>query len=318
MPRLLLLDAGGTISSARTASGALGAGSGLALPGPWSGLAVRRVYRGLSEQMSLADAQAVVAAALAAAEEADVDGIVVAHGTDTLEETAFLADLVWRSPKPLVFTGAQRAPEAQDFDGFDNLALALALAEDRRAQGRGVWIAFGGRLLPAAGAFKRDTADLAAFDHRAGRAQDLTTLALTADRRPAPLGELKLDGSVETLAAGLGSSTRLLDAAVASGARGLVLQALGRGNVSDAMVEAAARAAAAGCVLMATSRCPYGAAAPDYESGRALWEAGVVFAGALGPPQARILLSALLGLDEDPAAVRQAARDWIATSQHAG
>ncbi|WP_333587542.1 asparaginase [Phenylobacterium sp.] len=312
MPALLLLDAGGTISSARTASGALGAGQGLALPGPFADLPVRQAYRGLSEQMTLADAQAVVQAAVDAARESDVAGVVVAHGTDTLEETAFLADLVWNTPKPLVFTGAQRAPGAADFDGLDNLSLALALAGDGRAQGSGVWIAFGGRILPAAGGFKRHTAELAGFDHRQGLAGDLARLSGPPPSRPAPLTTLRLDETVETLAVGLGSSTRLLDAAVASGARGLVLQALGRGNVSDALVSAAAQAAGAGCVLMATSRCPYGEAAPDYESGRALWEAGVVFAGALGPPQARILLSALLGQNDDAAQVRQAARDWIA------
>ncbi|HMO43061.1 MAG TPA: asparaginase domain-containing protein, partial [Phenylobacterium sp.] len=85
MPALLLLDAGGTISSARTASGALGAGRGLALPGPFADLPVRQVYRGLSEQMTLADAKAVVQAAVDAAQEPDVAGVVVAHGTDTLE-----------------------------------------------------------------------------------------------------------------------------------------------------------------------------------------------------------------------------------------
>ena len=150
MSQVLVLDAGGTISSQADARGVLGGGQGLSLSADVGDvrLSLRQVHAGLSDELSLADAAAIVRAAQAAAADAadDLAGIVVAHGTDTMEETAFLADLVWTSPLPLVFTGAQRAPVHPEFDGRANLTNAVALAVNPAARDRGVLLAFGAML----------------------------------------------------------------------------------------------------------------------------------------------------------------------------
>ncbi len=318
MSQVLVLDAGGTISSQADARGVLGGGQGLSL-GAGAGdvrLSLRQVHSGLSDELSLADAAAIVRAAQAAAADAadDLAGIVVAHGTDTMEETAFLADLVWTSPRPLVFTGAQRAPAHPEFDGARNLADAVALAAGPAARGRGVLLAFGGRVMPARHAVKAHTSALTGFADRdqAGDAGGVLARLPRLEDRPAPLPDLRLDPSVEILAASLGSGGGLIEAAVAQGARGLVLQALGRGNASPPVVAAVGRACAAGVVVLVASRCPFGQVAPDYASGARLAEAGAIFSDDLGASQARILASAILGLEDSGDAAAARIRAWLA------
>ncbi|WP_300574840.1 asparaginase domain-containing protein [Phenylobacterium sp.] len=318
MSQVLVLDAGGTISSQADARGVLGGGQGLSLSADIGDvrLSLRQVHAGLSDELSLADAAAIVRAAQAAAADAadDLAGIVVAHGTDTMEETAFLADLVWTSPRPLVFTGAQRAPAHAEFDGARNLTNAVALAVNPAARDRGVLLAFGGRILPARHAFKAHTSELAGFADRqgdAGASGDVLARLPRLQDRPAPLPDLRLDPSVEILAASLGSGGGLIDAAVAQGARGLVLQALGRGNASPPVVAAVGRACAAGVVVVVASRCPFGQVAPDYASGARLADAGAIFSDDLGASQARILLSAVLGLEPTGEAAAARIRAWL-------
>lgn len=318
MSHVLVLDAGGTISSRADARGVLSGGQGLAL-GAGAGdvrLSLQQVHAGLSDELSLADAAAIVRAAQAAADGAgDLAGIVVAHGTDTMEETAFLADLVWTSPLPLVFTGAQRAPVHPQFDGAQNLTDAVALAADPAARDRGVLLAFGGRVMPARHAVKAHTSALTGFEDRqgdAGRPDDVVARLPRLQDRPAALSELRLEPSVEILAASLGSGGGLIDAAIAQGARGIVLQALGRGNASPPVVAAVGRACAAGIVVLVASRCPFGHVAPDYASGARLADAGAIFSDDLGASQARLLLSAMLGLETSGEAAAARIRTWLA------
>jgi L-asparaginase len=318
MSQVLVLDAGGTISSRADARGVLSGGEGLALATGAGNvrLSLRQVHAGLSDELSLDDAAALVRAAQAAAEGADdLAGIVVAHGTDTMEETAFLADLIWTSPLPLVFTGAQRAPAHPAFDGARNLTDAVALAADPAARDRGVLLAFGGRVMPARYAFKAHTSELAGFADRQGDAGDSEKVLAGLPRlqdRPAPLPDLRLDPTVEILAASLGSGGGLIDAATAQGTRGIVLQALGRGNASPAVVAAISRACAAGVVVLVASRCPFGRVAPDYASGARLADAGAIFSDDLGASQARMLLSAMLGLEASGDAAAARIRAWLA------
>jgi L-asparaginase len=315
MRHVLVLDAGGTISSAPAANGALDGGRGLvgALGVQAADLRIRPVYAGLSEEMSLAQAGEIVAAALTAAATPQVAGIVVAHGTDTMEETAFLADLHWTSRKPLVFTGAQRSPDQPDFDGLDNLRDALAIAESPQADGLGAWIVFGGRVLPARGAFKRHTAALTGFAHRMGRGVALGQ-PLPNFPRPAPLPAGPCEENVDLIGLGLGVGGRLIDAAVAGGCRGLVLEGLGRGNAGPMVAQAVRRAIAAGVVVAVASRCAEGGVSPDYASGRRLADEGAVFCDELGPSQARILLARMLALHETPEPAIAAIRNWLAAA----
>ena len=318
MTHLVLLNAGGTISAEAAADGVLhGAAdpSGLAQGLPASAWPVREigVYRGLSEDMGFDDVLRLLDAIRAAVADPQVRGVVVAHGTDTLEESAFLADLALEGATPVVFTGAQRAPRAMGFDGRVNLTDALAVAGAESARGLGGVIVFAGRILAARQARKRRTTALDAFEASGGDLGRVAAGQVRLSARPvrSPSLEVRgLDPSVEIVTAGLGASGRALDALADSGARGLVLQALGRGNVGAPLVEAAIRAVTRGCVVVVVSRSDEGGVAPEYEAGRRLADAGVHFCSGLDAAKARLALAALLACGVTPTDMGEALRRY--------
>jgi L-asparaginase len=320
MGHIVLLDAGGTISSRPDAEGALAgswADDRLASVIPRGGAAVksRRVHSGLSEEMSLAEMTAIVGAVLEAQADPAVDGVVVAHGTDIMEEVAFLADLVVESGKPVVFTGAQKAAGRGRFDGSRNLRDAVSAAASPVMAGAGVAIAFAGRLIPARQAVKSHTSDPRAFrarDGREGKVMGRTVVPPPVVARAQRLPLATPCGSVELVALGAGTSGALIGAAAGLGLRGLVLCALGRGNAGAEVVAAVKAAVEAGLVVVVASRCPEGRTAPDYATGLALQRAGAIFAGDLGSSQARILLATLLTVHGSAEAAGAAFRLWTA------
>jgi L-asparaginase len=306
---LVLLNAGGTISAEAGPGGVLRGSVGpavLAQSLPSTALPVREVgvYRGLSEDMTYADVSGLLDALSLAVADPEARGVVVAHGTDTLEESAFLADLMHGSDTPVVFTGAQRAPGALGFDGQVNLMDALAVAGSDAGRGLGAVIVFAGRILAARHARKRRTTAPDAFAADGGDIGRVSGGEVQLFARPVrspPLDFKGLDPTVEIVTAGLGASCRMLNLLVDNGARGVVLQALGRGNVGRPLVEATARAVAAGCVVAVVSRSDEGGVAPEYEAGRRLADAGALFCGRLDAAKARLALACLLaqGLDHD-------------------
>ena len=290
---LILIDAGGTISSAPDAAGHLSGGAqGLA----GTGLARRQVYAGLSEEMTLADMARVRDAVLDAIADPAITGIIVAHGTDALEETAFLIDLSAPATKPVIVTGAMLPMAAPGSDAPGNLALAIRAASDPSLAAHGVLVAFAGHLIPAASVYKHSSHALDGFGWRFGEAG-------AAYPRHAPLPAAIPDPACPIIALAGGDDGAMIHAALDHGARGLVLMALGRGNASAGALAAVRRAIAAGVPVAIASRCPVGGTGADYATGAALAEAGATFAGDLGPTQARILLSTLVALGHTPAAI---------------
>jgi L-asparaginase len=319
MGHILLLDAGGTISARPDHDGALAASaaegrlSRLLAAAPVA-VQVRQIHTGLSEAMSLADIAAVVAAVIDAQADPAVDGVVVAHGTDVMEETAFLADLTIVGGKPVIFTGAQRAAGDGKTDGQRNLRDAINAAASPALVGAGVTIAFAGHLVPARQAAKMHTSDLRAFrarDGREGRIVGRTATPTRSGVRAQPLPWVTPSAAVETIALGAGSGGVLIAAAADLGFKGLVVSALGRGNAGPVVLDAVKAAIAAGVVVVVASRCPGGRTAPDYVTGRALHQAGAIFAGDLGVSQARILLATLLATHGSGQAAGDAFRAWI-------
>ena len=318
MAHLVLLNAGGTISAEPGPDGALRGGAGpaaLLKSLPSTTLPVREVgvYRGLSEDMTYADVSGLLAALAAATADPETRGVVVAHGTDTLEESAFLADLMHGSDTPVVFTGAQRAPGALGFDGQINLMDAFAVAGADAGRGLGAVIVFAGRILAARHARKRRTTAPDAFGADGGDIGRVSGGEVQLFARPVRSPALAfhgLDATVEIVTAGLGASGRILDMLIGQGARGVVLQALGRGNVGKPMVEAVARAVAAGCTVVVVSRSDEGGVAPEYEAGRRLADAGALFCGRLDAAKARLALACLLANGLDTAGVAVALKTY--------
>jgi L-asparaginase len=243
-----------------------------------------------------------------------VAGVVVTHGTDTTEESAFLLDLFHADPRPVVVTGAQRAADASDSDGPRNLTDAVAVAAAPAARGLGVLIGFGGRLFPARGTRKAHTLAADAFVNPAGGPLGWVHGAdvgiVTVPRRPPALPLDAFDPAgvrVDIVACYPDADATALHACAAAGARGIVLEATGAGNANPTICAAVAELTAAGVVVVTSTRVAEGPVVAIYGDGGGidLLRAGAVPSGLLRPPQARILLAALLGIHRDPDAVRQ-------------
>jgi L-asparaginase len=311
---LLVLDAGGTMTSRPDNHGALAGGASpdrLAplLPGDADAVEIRQIFTGLSEEMRYPDMAQLVRAICDAERDPNIAGVVVVHGTDIMEETAFLADLSVSCVKPVIFTGAQRPALAERSDAFGNLRDAMTAARHPGLARHGVLIAFGGRLIPAKQACKWHTTSPDGFAARNGDEGWIREGKVTPPptvSRPPPLPAVVPDDRVEAILLGAAASDRLVRAAVDAGCKGIVLSALGAGNAPAAVCTAVGEVARRGVPVLVCSRCPAGACAPNYSSGRALIEAGAISAQTLGASQARVLLAVLLAMHETVDATRTA------------
>ena len=284
MSRVVVITTGGTIASVADDRGVLRpARTGAELLGDEGdrGVQVIDMMAKDSSQLTIADWDRI-ASAISVAVEDGMDGVVITHGTDTLEETALWLELTYDGAAPVVLTGAAKTADAPDADGPTNLRDAVALAGSADAQGLGVLICFGGAVLAPLGTHKGS----AGFNGPE-----------VVDRKERPfLGTVSAVAAprVDVVACYLGADAVALDACVAAGARGVVLEALGAGNAGDLIVEAVQRHCAAGVTVAVSTRVPNGRVAASYGPGRALADAGALVMPRLRPPQARVLLMAAL------------------------
>jgi L-asparaginase len=250
----------------------------------------------------------------------ELDGVVITHGTDTLEESAFLLDLVHTDDRPVVFTGAQRPADASDSDGPRNLADAITVATDPAARGLGVLIVIDGAVYPAFGTRKVNTLKPAAFaSPDNGPLGGVVAGAVSLRRRPIRSKPLSLEAmDIEGVRVDIapyypGSDTVVLDALRAAGARGIVLQGTGAGNANSSVAEKVGEFTAAGIVVGLTTRVDAGPVAALYGNGGGvdLVRAGAIPMGILRAPQGRILLMAALATESDPARARDVLKTFL-------
>jgi len=225
---------------------------------------------------------------------------VVTHGTDTIEETAFLVDLTTETSKPVVFCGAMRTLGEPGSDGPSNLLIAVQTAANRDARGHGVLIAVGEEILAASEAVKTHTQSLGAFKSGIGPLAILDRNGVrfvrgAVRRRFVKTGSI--DPRVDLHVMATGSDDALLRASLARGARGLVIEGTGAGNVPPLAVPAIHDAIKSSVPVVITSRCGTGSVAPlyGYDGGGAqLQKMGCVLGGDLVGQKARILLMVAL------------------------
>jgi L-asparaginase len=238
----------------------------------------------------------------------EVRGVVVPHGTDTMEETVYLVDRVLGGDTPVVFTGAQRGADQRDADGPRNLRDAILVASGEAARGLGATIVFAGEIHPGRDARKVHTSAVRAFDSPGyGPVGNVDGGVVTVRRRPRRAPALPLPdrlAAVDLHRLYAGSDGRFVRHSLATGAEAVVLEGTGRGNANDQVVEAVREAVAQGVPVVVCSRCAAGRVEPVYGrgGGRDLEEAGALFAGDLAGPKARVLLQLALGGGGDPAA----------------
>ena len=234
----------------------------------------------------------------------EVSGVVVTHGTDTMEESCYLVDLLLASDKPAVFTGAQRAHDDPTPDGPKNLLAAVRTAAAPEARGLGAVICFADQIHAARDVTKVSASALATFQsYDRGALGEVDGARVVVHRRPALRRTFRverLEPRVPLVRLCLGCDVQLIEAALESGAKGLVIEAFGRGNGPAALVPVVRRAVEAGRPVIVTSRCPTGRVEPIYGKGggKDLLDAGATFAGDLKGPKARLLLMVLLSAPE--------------------
>lgn len=251
----------------------------------------------------------------ALAKQDEVDGIVITHGTDTLEETAFLLDLTLDSVKPVVFCGAMRTVSEPGWDGPANLLAAVRTAVHPASSGRGVLVTVGEEIHRAAEATKWHTQSLGAFRSPHGPLGVIDRGQVVYHRPPfraAALPARRLVSEVDLHTMAAGADDALVRASLARGARGLVIAATGCGNVPPAVLPALRAALATRVPVVLVSRCAEGRLAPAYGydgGGRMLKEMGVIFGQELPGPKARIKLMVALGVSADPVDVRRMFED---------
>ncbi|WP_405978123.1 asparaginase [Streptomyces sp. NBC_00158] len=249
-----------------------------------------------------------------------VDGIVVTHGTDTLEESAFLVDLHHHDARSVVFTGSQLPMGSADGDGPGNLYDALLTAATTR--GLGVLITFAGRVHAARGTVKTQAVALDAFADPSkellGKIGFGKVAVLRHPERPAPLtlpAMPELPPRVDMVMHHADGDPLLLNAAVEAGAQGIVLIGTGAGNATPEIVEAVRAAVARGVLVALTTRVAAGPVTEIYTHGGAvdLVAAGAVPTGTLRAGQARIAVLAALLSTTDPAARTRTLRATLGT-----
>ncbi len=242
----------------------------------------------------------------------DLAGVVVSHGTDTLEETAWFLDLTVDSGKPVVLVGAQRNASTPDFDGPRNLLDAVRVAVSDGARGQGVLVVMNGQAHAARDVSKTHTSAVESFQSGAfGCLGTVEGDRVVFSRHPARRRSIEPTGApltrVDIVAMHAGADGALLRAAVSAGARGVVVQALGLGNVNVDMRQAIEAAVDGGVRVVVSTRVPHGAVAPLYGfdgGGATLKEAGALFAGDLPPHKARILLMLALQSPRAPGEIQ--------------
>ena len=239
----------------------------------------------------------------------DVAGVVVPHGTDTMEESVYLIDMLLDTDTPVVLTGAQRGADQADADGPRNMRDAIRVAVAREARGVGALVVFAGEIHSAREARKVHTSAVRAFGspgfgpigHVDGDAVGLRR----KPARPTPLPFPARLAAVDLHRLYAGSDGRFIRHSLDTGAEAIVIEGTGRGNANDQVVDAVRDAVARGVPVVVCSRCLAGRVEPVYGrgGGRDLAEAGALFAGDLAGPKARVLLQVAIGSGLDAATV---------------
>lgn len=319
-PNIAILATGGTIASRGANSLALtdyGQGTGMkpveiqalidAVPEieKFANITGEQIYNVGSSKLSLDNWLTLAKRANTLLKSDSVDGIVITHGTDTLEETAYFLNLVIKSEKPVVLVGSMRPSTGLSADGPLNLVNAVALAASPDAKNRGVMVSMNDVISSAFGVTKTNTTNAATFKSNNGAELGYMQnsrpyfVAQTAKKHTTQtefdVSNLDALPRVDINFASLGADGLLIDAAVNAGAQGIVSAGMGHGNIPDAVMQSLNAARKRGLVIVAGSRVGSGMVTPTTRFTQADFVASMMHT----PQKARILLMLALTKTKD-------------------
>jgi L-asparaginase len=246
-------------------------------------------------------------------QSSDVDGVVITHGTDTMEETAYFLNLVVKSDKPVVLVGSMRPATAVSADGPANLFNAVAATADPRARGRGVLVVINDEIHAARNVTKMNTTNVETFESPNRGAAGLVSAGKIAwfepmDKRHTTRSQFNIEGRtrlprVDIIYAHSNMSPDLIRAALNAGAKGLVIAGVGDGNMSKGATQVLADAVKAGVVVVRSTRLSSGLVLRNSEVNDD--QLGFVASGELNPGKSRVLLQLSLTATDDPKSIQR-------------
>jgi len=236
----------------------------------------------------------------------NIDGIIITHGTDTLEETAYFLDLVIKTEKPIVVIGAMKTSSEPDWDGPRNLLDAIHIINNPNSRGLGVLVCLNGEINAASEVTKTHTEDIETF-----RSLDFGALGFVEkgkviyNRLPRKLEKLeteKINPNVDLIKVYAGMDEKFFRFSADSGVDGIVVEAMGVGNVPPKAFDGIKYAVEKNIPVVLVSRCPAGETLDIYGypgAGKWLKQIGVIFAEYLNGQKARIKLIVCLGITKE-------------------
>jgi len=323
LPTVVVLSTGGTIASTQNeeeggfTSSLAGEQLVAAVPGldQVARIEVQNVVNVGSTNMTPALWLEVSRRANAALLRPEVAGVLVTHGTDTMEETAYFLDLTVTSSKPVIMVGAMRAASEWDADGPRNILNAARVAVSPEARGKGSFVVLNGEIHAAREVTKTHSLAVETFGTPEFGALGIVDSDGVRFYR-APLRRQTIEmtpdvvlPTVDIIPNYAGSDGRLIRGLLKEGpVHGLVIEAAGAGNIATALFEAVIEAREQGIAVVITSRTHSGRVLPLYAGGgggTTLHEMGCVFADNLSAQKARVLLIAALTQTSDPEELRK-------------
>lgn len=235
-----------------------------------------------------------------------IDGIVITHGTDTLEETAYFLDLVINTDKPIVVIGSMKTSSEADWDGPRNLIDAIHIINNENSKGLGVLVCLNGEINAASEVTKTHTENIKTF-----RSLDFGALGFVDrgrvffNRKPRKQEKFEtrvINPNVDLIKVYAGMDEKFFCFSADSGAEGIVVEAMGVGNVPPRAFEGIKYAIEKRIPVVLVSRCPAGETLDIYGypgAGKWLKQIGVIFAEYLNGQKARIKLIVCLGITKD-------------------
>lgn len=245
-------------------------------------------------------------------EDPTVTGVVVTHGTDSLEETAYFHDLTIKSEKPVVFVAAMRNSSELGYDGPANLSAGIVTAVSDQSKNKGVLVVLNNEINAAREVTKSHTMSLDTFKSMEFGPLGIVDSEQTIYYRDILFREFVLTDSynpkVALFKACVGMDDSFIEFALSQGYEGIIIEAMGRGNIPPEMARGVETASKQGVPVIIVSRCPMGRVYGSYGyegGGQYLQERGAIFSGNLNGPKARIKLMLALEKTKDLAEIKR-------------